>query len=80
MTVPYWVQDVIFYQIFPDRFANRDPGNDPPNKQPLNPIFKAASTHRYDTVDYFAIDPKPGDLQGFHALVIAAHRNDVHIL
>lgn len=34
MTVPYWVQDSIFYQIFPDRFANGDPGNDPPNVQP----------------------------------------------
>ncbi|MFO8037708.1 MAG: glycoside hydrolase family 13 protein [Anaerolineales bacterium] len=34
MTVPYWVQDAIFYQIFPDRFANGDPGNDPPNVQP----------------------------------------------
>lgn len=33
MTVPYWVQDAIFYQIFPDRFANGDPGNDPPNVQ-----------------------------------------------
>lgn len=29
MTVPYWVQDSIFYQIFPDRFCNSDPGNDP---------------------------------------------------
>lgn len=34
MTVPYWVQDAIFYQIFPDRFANGDPSNDPPNVQP----------------------------------------------
>ena len=34
MTVPYWVQDAIFYQIFPDRFANGDPRNDPPNVQP----------------------------------------------
>jgi cyclomaltodextrinase len=33
MTVPYWVQDAIFYQIFPDRFANGDPHNDPPNVQ-----------------------------------------------
>jgi len=33
MTVPYWVKDAIFYQIFPDRFANGDPGNDPPNIQ-----------------------------------------------
>jgi cyclomaltodextrinase len=34
MTVPYWVQDAIFYQIFPDRFANGDARNDPPNVQP----------------------------------------------
>jgi glycosidase len=34
MAVPYWVQDAIFYQIFPDRFANGDPHNDPPNVQP----------------------------------------------
>ncbi|MCJ7733183.1 MAG: glycoside hydrolase family 13 protein, partial [Anaerolineales bacterium] len=33
MSVPYWVQDAIFYQIFPDRFHNGDPGNDPPNIQ-----------------------------------------------
>jgi cyclomaltodextrinase / maltogenic alpha-amylase / neopullulanase len=33
MPVPYWVQDSIFYQIFPDRFANGDKSNDPPNLQ-----------------------------------------------
>jgi cyclomaltodextrinase / maltogenic alpha-amylase / neopullulanase len=33
MTTPYWVQDAIFYQIFPDRFANGDTSNDPPNVQ-----------------------------------------------
>lgn len=33
MSVPYWVQDAIIYQIFPDRFANGDPENDPPNIQ-----------------------------------------------
>ncbi len=31
MSVPEWVQDAIFYQIFPDRFANGDLDNDPPN-------------------------------------------------
>jgi glycosidase len=31
MSVPYWVQDAVFYQIFPDRFANGDLENDPPN-------------------------------------------------
>ena len=34
MSVPYWVQDAIFYQIFPDRFANGDLRNDPVNVQP----------------------------------------------
>ncbi|MEF2966384.1 alpha-glycosidase [Paenibacillus sp. M1] len=27
--VPEWVKDTVFYQIFPERFANGDPGNDP---------------------------------------------------
>ncbi|MDD5369099.1 MAG: glycoside hydrolase family 13 protein [Anaerolineaceae bacterium] len=31
MSVPSWVHDAIFYQIFVDRFANGDPSNDPPN-------------------------------------------------
>jgi cyclomaltodextrinase / maltogenic alpha-amylase / neopullulanase len=34
MITPDWVQDAVFYQIFPDRFANGDPANDPPNVQP----------------------------------------------
>jgi glycosidase len=34
MTVPAWVKDAVFYQIFPDRFANGDPSLDPPNAQP----------------------------------------------
>lgn len=28
--VPDWVRPAVFYQIFPDRFANGDPANDPP--------------------------------------------------
>ncbi len=31
MSVPSWVKDSIFYQIFPDRFYNGDPSNDPSN-------------------------------------------------
>ncbi|MFN3595899.1 MAG: alpha-amylase family glycosyl hydrolase [Rubricoccaceae bacterium] len=27
---PAWVQDAVFYQVFPERFANGDPANDPP--------------------------------------------------
>jgi len=114
MTVPYWVQDAIFYQIFPDRFANGDPRNDPPNVQPwdapptiwgfqggdlrgiidnfdyllnlgitalyLNPIFQSTSNHRYNTYDYFKIDPKLGTLSDFHALLDIAHRNQIRVI
>lgn len=31
---PAWVADAVFYQIFPERFANGDPRNDPPHVQP----------------------------------------------
>lgn len=31
---PDWAQDAIFYQIFPDRFANGDRSLDPPDVQP----------------------------------------------
>lgn len=34
MTVPSWVKEAIFYHIFPDRFANGDPENDPVNVHP----------------------------------------------
>ncbi|MBE0696212.1 MAG: alpha-amylase [Anaerolineaceae bacterium] len=114
MSVPQWVKDAVFYQIFPDRFANGDPSNDPPNVQPwgtlptrrgfqggdlrgitnsfdylldlginavyLNPIFMAASTHRYDTIDYLRIDSKLGNLDDFHKLIETAHRNNVRVI
>jgi glycosidase len=31
---PAWVQDAVFYQIFPERFANGDPSNDGPGLMP----------------------------------------------
>ena len=31
--IPAWVQDTVFYQIFPDRFANGSAKNDPANVQ-----------------------------------------------
>ncbi len=32
--VPSWVQGAVIYQIFPDRFMNGDPTNDPPGTRP----------------------------------------------
>jgi len=48
---PAWVKDAVFYQIFPERFANGDPSNDPDNVQPWGgkPLYN----------NYFG-----GDLQG----------------
>jgi cyclomaltodextrinase len=33
-TVPEWAKRAIFYQIFPERFANGDPSNDPEGTEP----------------------------------------------
>lgn len=111
---PSWVQDAIFYQIFPERFRNGDPRNDPPDVRPwgtppdpetccggdlagigekfpyllelgidaiyLNPIFAAPSSHRYDTHDYFQIDPRLGDLEDFRQLLRRAHQHGVRII
>ena len=32
--VPEWVKDAVFYQIFPDRFAQGDPSRHPANVAP----------------------------------------------
>ena len=114
MAVPDWVQDAIFYQIFPDRFHNGDPAIDPPNVQHwgaeptvtgfqggdlrgilqkldylqdlgvtalyLTPIFQATSNHRYNTTDYYRIDPKLGTMQDFRALLDEMHRRDMRLI
>jgi cyclomaltodextrinase / maltogenic alpha-amylase / neopullulanase len=114
MPVPYWVQDSVFYQIFPDRFANGDKSNDPPNLQKwgakptiwdfqggdlrgiisrfdyllelginalyLNPIFEATSSHRYNTTDYYKIDPRLGNMEDFNSLLDIAHRNNMRVI
>lgn len=49
--VPEWTRDAIFYQIFPERFANGDRGNDPPGVEPWGGVPRRNN--------YFG-----GDLQG----------------
>ena len=46
----------------------------------LNPIFQAASNHRYDTGDYHRIDPMLGTEEDFRALVEAAAGRGIRIL
>jgi glycosidase len=114
MSVPDWISDSIFYQIFPDRFENGDKDNDPTNVQPwgakptirgfqggdlrgvinrfdylqdlginsiyLNPIFQATSNHRYNTTDYYQIDPILGSFRDYEKLIEIAHQNDMRVI
>lgn len=113
--VPSWVEDTIWYQIFPDRFCDGDESNNPWwvkkwGEQPiknensyggdlqgiidkldyladlgingiyLTPIFSAKSIHKYDTLDYYTIDPMFGDDEKFKELVQKAHAKGIRIM
>ncbi|NMC53893.1 MAG: glycoside hydrolase family 13 protein [Chloroflexi bacterium] len=114
INTPQWLNGAIFYQIFPDRFANGEPGNDPvgvrtwgsaPDREHfmggdlqgirqrlnalvdlgvnalyLNPIFRAGTNHRYDTYDYYEIDPMLGTKQDFRQLVNEAHEKQIRVV
>ena len=114
MTTPDWLADAVFYQIFPERYANARPDLDPDGVEPwespptrenylggdiegiiqnldhitrlganalyLTPIFNAQSNHRYDTTDYFTIDPTLGDMADFDRLVEAAHARGIRLV
>lgn len=112
---PDWVKSTIWYQIFPERFANGNPAISPENALPwgskdpgvddffggdlegiighldyltdlgingiyLTPIFEAPSNHKYDTFDYFTIDPHFGDKETFRKLVKEAHKRGIRIM
>lgn len=46
----------------------------------LTPIFKAPSNHKYDTVDYFDIDPAFGTKDDLAELVRTAHKLGLRVL
>ncbi|WP_207942375.1 cyclomaltodextrinase/maltogenic alpha-amylase/neopullulanase [Enterococcus sp. DIV2402] len=115
---PAWVKETVWYQIFPERFANGDVTNDPQkthawssassavlgefefyggdlrgiiNKLPyladlgisgiyLTPIFKSPTSHKYDTEDYFEIDPHFGTKEDLRELVDKAHQLGIRIM
>lgn len=113
-TIPQWAQDAIVYSIFPERFCNGDPSNDPPNVKPwgelpesqsffggdlrgiitkldylewlgvnclyLTPIFSAPSNHKYDTSDYYEIDPHFGDQETARELVAQCHQRGIRVV
>ncbi len=46
----------------------------------LNPLFEAQSNHRYDTADYFNIDPLLGTNEEFALLCEEAHRLGIRVM
>ena len=46
----------------------------------LNPVFEAASNHRYDTADYLRIDPMLGDEDEFGALCLEARAHGIRVI
>ena len=129
---PEWVKKAVFYQIFPERFCNGDPGNDVqsgeysqsgypsirmdrwdlpalPYDQAhcldffggdlqgirekisylkelgvtalyLNPIFIAPTSHKYDCLDYFHVDPHFGGDKALAELSDALHENGMKLI
>lgn len=46
----------------------------------LNPIFAANSYHKYDTIDYFAIDPCFGEMEDLKELVKKCHAYGIRVI
>lgn len=46
----------------------------------LNPIFEAASYHKYDTIDYFKVDPCFGNLEDLVELVKRCHERGIRVI
>ena len=46
----------------------------------MTPIFHSKSTHKYDTIDYYAIDPSFGTTEDLIELVDAAHAKGLRVV
>ena len=46
----------------------------------LTPIFMSSSNHRYNTYDYYRIDPRLGTIEDFRRLVGEAHHRGIRVL
>lgn len=46
----------------------------------FTPIFKAHSNHKYDTIDYFEIDPQFGTKEKFAELIEECHKRDIRVM
>ena len=46
----------------------------------ITPIFSSSSNHKYDTIDYYNIDPDFGDMDTLKRLVKQCHNNGIRVI
>ena len=46
----------------------------------LTPVFLSVSNHKYDTIDYFTVDPQFGTKQELRQLVKQAHEEEIRVV
>lgn len=46
----------------------------------MTPIFESPSSHKYDTTDYFKVDPEFGDNEILGRLVEEAHKRGIRVM
>ena len=46
----------------------------------INPVFSSQSVHRYDTIDFFSVDPKLGGDEALISLVRTMHENGIRVI
>lgn len=46
----------------------------------LNPIFTAGAYHKYDTIDYYSIDPCFGSMEDFKEMVNCCHNSGIKVI
>lgn len=46
----------------------------------INPLFAAGEYHKYDTIDYFSVDPNFGTNEDFREMVKTLHANGIRVI
>ena len=46
----------------------------------MTPIFRSNTSHKYDTIDYYSVDPSLGDEDDLHQLVDKAHECGMRVM
>lgn len=90
LKLPSWSQDAVTYQIYPSSYNGgtlQGISDKIPYLQQLGvnviymtPVFESPSEHKYNTSDYYKIDPAFGDLDGLRSLVSVAHLHGIKVI